>query len=81
MELKMKFKKIALTLAAGSSVLAAALFSVHVFARPAYSTETDYYSDATKTEYVGTSTFTCTGKTVVEGQVTPYSTLVIRYRC
>lgn len=77
----MKLKKKLLTLAAGSAVLAAGLFSVHAFARPAYYVETDYYSDAAKTQYIGTSTIYCSGGYTLDGQTSSYSQVVATYRC
>lgn len=77
----MKLKKIALTLAAASAVLAAGMFSVHAFARAAYAYEVGYYSDASLTQQVGTAYFNCTGRKVTGGQVTQYSQVLEKTPC
>lgn len=77
----MKLKKIALTLAAASAVLAAGVFSVQAFARPAYAFEVAYYSDPGLTQHVGTTYFNCAGRKVIDGEVTQYSQVFGETRC
>lgn len=62
-------------------VLSASLFSLQAVGGTAYGTETDYYSDATYTEMVGNSIFDCNNRRTIDGVVTQYSRVVLRWRC
>lgn len=63
-----------------AAVIAASSVAVGVaFALPAYSVETSYFSDATKTEEVGSSILTCNGNYTLSGQETTYTTVQMEY--
>ena len=57
------------------------LISTYAIAGPKYSTETIYFSDASKTKTVGELTLSCSGSTYAEGQVTSYFTVFNIYEC
>jgi hypothetical protein len=68
----MKLMKNALSAAVLVAGGAAALFPGSTIARPAYSIETIYYSDASHTVEVGTRMLNCSGQNSSTGEKTPY---------
>ena len=68
----MKLMKTVLSAAVLVAGGAAALFSGSSIARPAYSIETIYYSDASHTIEVGTRMLNCSGQNSYTGEKTAY---------
>jgi hypothetical protein len=67
--------------ALGVLIVSGSLFSLHAIGGVAFGTETDYYSDATRTEVVGNLTVLCSNKTMMDGVKTAYSREVLRWSC
>ncbi|MBR7801623.1 hypothetical protein [Undibacterium fentianense] len=76
----MKLKTIKVLSLAAICVAAVSAMSLNALARPAYGYTTFYFSDASKTEAVGELEFMCSGRSVMDGVVTPYTT-TYTYRC
>ncbi len=72
----MKSKKLAL-----SVFTATTFFTVAASAWYGYWDEYMYYSDASYTIPVGEKTITCSGRSYVSGEVTPYAKRVIHQPC
>lgn len=70
----MKLKTLAL-----GAILAATAASALAYTR--YYSTVYYYSDASRTTYVGSKTTNCQNQVDVSGTVTSYSRIVERYRC
>ena len=62
-----------------AAIAASGIAAGVAFALPAYSVETYYYSDAAKTEEVGSSVLTCNGNYTLHGRETTYSTVQMEY--
>jgi hypothetical protein len=61
--------------------LAAGLVSLSANGSIANGYERDYYSDASMTQVVGTFTFECGNRRMMDGVTSPYSRIVLTWRC
>lgn len=76
----MKIKNTKAIVVAVLGLATAGVVSFNAFARPSYGYETTYYSDASRTDVVGSRELTCSGHSFGSGSVTSFYD-TITFKC